>query len=78
MQYHISTTFAILFWKDGNQADYTLRGLEGFSHLWRPSYHNDPVREYGMAFAGYNVRFTVSDDTLTVTSISPLIFKYPF
>jgi hypothetical protein len=44
----------------------------------RPSYHNDPVREYGMAFAGYNVRFTVSDDTLTVTSISPLIFKYPF
>ena len=44
----------------------------------RPSYHNDPEREYGMAFAGYNVRFTVSDDTLTVTAISPLIFKYPF
>ena len=38
----------------------------------RPSYHNDPEREYGMSFAGYNVRFTVSDDTLTVVSIMPL------
>ena len=38
----------------------------------RPSYHNDPEREYGMSFAGYNVRFTVSDDTLTVVAIMPL------
>ena len=37
----------------------------------RPSYHNDPEREYGMVFAGYNVRFTVNADTLTVRSISP-------
>jgi tRNA-Thr(GGU) m(6)t(6)A37 methyltransferase TsaA len=37
----------------------------------RPSYHNDPDREYGMSFAGYNVRFRVSDDTLTVTDITP-------
>lgn len=28
----------------------------------RPSYHNDPEREYGMSFAGYNVKFRVSDD----------------
>ena len=27
----------------------------------RPSYHNDPEREYGMSFAGYNVRFRVAD-----------------
>ena len=38
----------------------------------RPSYHNDSEREYGMSFAGYNVRFTVSDDTLTVVAILPL------
>lgn len=35
----------------------------------RPSYHNDPDREYGMSFAGYNVRFTVNADTLFVTDI---------
>ena len=35
----------------------------------RPSYHDDPLREYGMSFAGYNVRFTVNDDTLVVTDI---------
>lgn len=38
----------------------------------RPSYHDDPEREYGMSFAGYNVRFTVSDATLTVISITLL------
>ena len=40
----------------------------------RPSYHNDPEREYGMSFAGYNVKFRVSegDDgpVLAVTDIS--------
>lgn len=44
----------------------------------RPSYHNDPEREYGMSFAGYNVRFTVSDNTLTVISISQLGIKHLF
>ena len=39
----------------------------------RPSYHNDPEREYGMSFAGYNVRFTVSDNTLTVIDIKQLL-----
>ena len=35
----------------------------------RPSYHNDPFREYGLSFAGYNVRFKVDDGCLTVISI---------
>ena len=35
----------------------------------RPSYHDDPEREYGMSFAGYNVRFIVSSDTLLVKNI---------
>lgn len=35
----------------------------------RPSYHDDPEREYGMSFAGYNVRFNVSGDILTVTDV---------
>ena len=36
----------------------------------RPSYHNDPSREYGLSFAGYNIRFKVNDGVLTVISIS--------
>lgn len=40
----------------------------------RPSYHDDPQREYGMSFSGCNVRFRVEDapegPTLTVTDIS--------
>ena len=35
----------------------------------RPSYQNDPNREYGMVFAGFNVRFTVRDNVLTVYQI---------
>ena len=37
----------------------------------RPSYHSDPERVYGLAFAGFNVQFTVKEDTLTVHSIQP-------
>ena len=36
----------------------------------RPSYHDDPEREYGMAFAGMNVRFKVSSNVLTVVDIN--------
>ena len=40
----------------------------------RPAYHEDPQREYGMSFSGYNVRFRVDDGmedkTLYVLSIS--------
>lgn len=35
----------------------------------RPSYQNDPERVYGMVFAGVEVKFTVSEDTLTVTAV---------
>jgi len=35
----------------------------------RPSYHNDPNREYGLSFAGYNIRFVVSDGVLDVVDI---------
>lgn len=35
----------------------------------RPSYHDDPQREYGMAFSGYNVRFRVEGNQLRVIDI---------
>lgn len=35
----------------------------------RPSYHNDPERVYGFPFAGFEIRFQVSGDDLTVTSV---------
>lgn len=35
----------------------------------RPSYHNDPSREYGLSFSGLNVRFKVNDGVLTVISV---------
>lgn len=35
----------------------------------RPSYHNDPHREYGLSFAGYNVRFVVSEGVMEVVDI---------
>ena len=36
----------------------------------RPGYQNDPERVYGFAYAGLNVRFTVSEGTLTVREVS--------
>lgn len=38
----------------------------------RPSYQHDPDRVYGMDFAGHNVRFSVSGNTLIVLSIETL------
>lgn len=35
----------------------------------RPSYQNDPKREYGMRFSDYEIFFKVDGDTLTVTRI---------
>lgn len=35
----------------------------------RPSYHNDPKRKYGVAFAGYDVRFRVDCGVLTVVEV---------
>ena len=36
----------------------------------RPSYQDDPERIYGLSYAGYNVKFNVSDSILTVTEIN--------
>ncbi len=38
----------------------------------RPSYQNDPNRRYGVAFAGYDVRFKVSDGVLRVVEVVKL------
>lgn len=35
----------------------------------RPQYQNDPERKYGVAFAGFDVRFRVKDNILTVVEI---------
>ena len=35
----------------------------------RPSYQDDPSREYGVSFAGWNILFCVSGDRLTVTGM---------
>lgn len=36
----------------------------------RPSYQNDPERIYGVAFAGYNVKFQVRGKALTVLDVT--------
>ena len=38
----------------------------------RPQYHDDPDRVYGMSFAGYNVKFRVTDDKLLVLEAEKL------
>lgn len=35
----------------------------------RPAYHEDEERQYGMAFAGFNVRFRVANGVLTVFEV---------
>ena len=40
----------------------------------RPAYQNDPHREYGLSFAGMNVRFRIMGDILTVVSIESAVF----
>lgn len=48
-------------------------GLAGLTDVLsldpRPSYQNDPHREYGLSFAGRNIRFRVMGGTLTVLDI---------
>lgn len=40
-------------------------------HDPRPSYQTDAARMYGLAFAGLNIRFTVSGKNLTVREVGP-------
>ena len=42
------------------------------SHDPRPSYQRKPDRVYGLNFAGYDIRFTVNDDVLSVSEVSKL------
>ncbi len=46
--------------------------LEVLSGDPRPSYQNDDNRIYGMDFAGFNIKFSVNDNTLTVKEIKKL------
>ena len=44
--------------------------LELLSQDPRPSYQNDPVRVYGMAYAGYQIKFTVEGGVLRVCAVT--------
>ena len=40
------------------------------SHDPRPSYQRKPDRTYGLTFAGFDIRFKVRDDVLTVEEVN--------
>ena len=42
------------------------------SHDPRPSYQRTPERIYGLGFAGFDIRFQVKENTLTVLEVSPI------
>ena len=42
------------------------------SHDPRPSYQRKPDRVYGLTFAGFDIRFSVVEDTLTVVEVTKL------
>lgn len=42
------------------------------SHDPRPSYQRKPDRIYGLSFAGFDIRFTVQEKTLTVCEVTQL------
>ncbi|MBE6948068.1 MAG: tRNA (N6-threonylcarbamoyladenosine(37)-N6)-methyltransferase TrmO [Ruminococcaceae bacterium] len=42
------------------------------SHDPRPSYQRQSGRIYGLTFAGFDIRFQVEDDLLTVVEVTPL------
>ena len=46
--------------------------LEVLSHDPRPSYQADPERLYGLSFAGFDIRFTVKNETLYVKEVHKL------
>lgn len=43
------------------------------SHDPRPSYQRKPNRIYGLSFAGFDIRFTVEEKTLTVCEVTKLL-----
>ena len=42
------------------------------SHDPRPSYQRKPDRVYGLTFAGYDIRFQVKEDVLSVIEVNPV------
>ena len=46
--------------------------LKILEHDPRPSYQDDPEREYGMCFSDYEIFFKVAADTLTVTGVKEI------
>ena len=50
----------------GEKAD---AAMEILAYDPRPSYQNDPERVYGLSFAGYDIKFIVVDNTLTITEL---------
>lgn len=46
--------------------------LETLAQDPRPGYQDDPDRIYGLSFSGFDVRFTVSGDLLTVKEVTAL------
>jgi hypothetical protein len=43
--------------------------IQVLSHDPRPSYQRKPDRVYGLTFAGFDIRFRVDDDLLTVVEV---------
>ncbi|MDO5546399.1 MAG: tRNA (N6-threonylcarbamoyladenosine(37)-N6)-methyltransferase TrmO [Eubacteriales bacterium] len=41
-------------------------------HDPRPSYQRDPQRIYGLPFAGFDIRFRVTDQTLTIVEVAKI------
>ena len=46
--------------------------VDVLSHDPRPSYQRDPERIYGLTFGGYDIRFKVKDDILTVLEVNTI------
>ena len=46
--------------------------IDVLSHDPRPSYQRDPERIYGLNFGGFDIRFKVVDNQLTVTEVQSL------
>lgn len=54
---------------DSLDSDYNAL-LEVLSEDPRPQYHDDPSKEYGLSFGGFNVRFKVRESVLTIEEVS--------
>ena len=53
-------------------ADKRQAAISVLFHDPRPSYQRNPDRVYGLTFAGYDIRFCVKEDILTVTAVEKI------